>query len=91
MKTAAKSKAALVPADEKTDREVLFRLEPMICDLHLAIDVLFDICHEKLARVGNVTFSGKEAERIYFMMSLCLRESENLKAVYYDFGGTKAA
>lgn len=84
MKTAGKSKADMVPADKKTDREIFFALEPLICDLHLAIDVLFDICHEKLARAGNVTFSEQESERIYFMMAMCLRESEKLKAAYYS-------
>lgn len=46
----------------------LLNLESLICDLDRTVDVLFDICHEKLARRRTVVFSEEEASRIYFML-----------------------
>ena len=67
----------------KVEADRLFNLEPLICDLDLTIDVLFELCRDKMSLTGDVVFSEQESSRIYFMLCNTQRASRELKAYYY--------
>ncbi|RIK96986.1 MAG: hypothetical protein DCC74_09025 [Proteobacteria bacterium] len=59
-------------------------LEPLICDLKIIVDILFDQAQDKLTTRGAITLSGDEAERIYFLAAMAADKGEELKKVYYS-------
>ncbi|MBZ9760337.1 hypothetical protein LB553_05535 [Mesorhizobium sp. CA8] len=58
-------------------------LEPLICDVDAAVDVLQDMMERDFAQAELVQIDRGEADRLFFVISMASKLSGELKRAYY--------